>query len=64
MQEQTTQTQISQHLGRRMLQGFAAAAVLSLVAPGPSYSAESLPIGLLKSWVVSLLASCMLPWSQ
>ncbi|KAL0023268.1 hypothetical protein WJX77_001475 [Trebouxia sp. C0004] len=34
-----------------MLQGFAAAAVLSLLAPGPSYSAETLPIGLLKSWV-------------
>lgn len=34
-----------------MLQGFAAAAVFSLLAPGPSYSAETLPIGLLKTWV-------------
>ena len=36
-----------------MVQGFAAAALLSFLAPGPSYSAESIPIGLLKSWIVS-----------
>lgn len=53
---QALQTQASQRFARCMLQGFAAAAVLSLLAPGPSYSAETLPIGLLKSWVVS---SCL-----
>ena len=46
-------TQRPQQFGRCMVQGFAAAAFLSLLAPGPSYSAESLPVGLLKSWIVS-----------
>ena len=53
MEAQATKTYSSQCFGRCILQGFAAAAVLSLLAPGPSYSAESLPIGLLKNWVVS-----------
>lgn len=53
VQDQVIETYTSQRIGRCMLQGFAAAAVLSLLAPGPSYSAETLPIGLLKSWVVS-----------
>ena len=52
-QDHPTQTQSSPHFGRCMVQGFAAAALLSLLAPGPSYSAESIPIGLLKSWIVS-----------
>ena len=52
-QDHVIRIQNSQRLGRCMLQGFAAAAVFSLLAPGPSYSAETLPIGLLKTWVVS-----------
>lgn len=48
-------TQRQHQLGRCMVHGFAAAAFLSFLAPGPSYSAESLPVGLLKSWVVSFL---------
>lgn len=49
-------TQTPQQLGRCMMQGFAAATVLTFLAPGASYSAESLPIGLLKSWIVSVEA--------
>ena len=52
-QESPAQIFYSQQFGRCMAQGFAAAAFLSFLAPLPSYSAESLPIGLLKSWVVS-----------
>ena len=48
-------TQRQHQLGRCMVHGFAAAAFLSFLAPGPSYSAESLPVGLLKSWVVRFL---------
>jgi len=61
VQDQVIQTHNSQRIGRCMLQGFAAAAVLSLLAPGPSYSAETLPIGLLKSWVVSFLILGLCP---
>jgi len=61
VQDQVVQTHNSQRIGRCMLQGFAAAAVLSLLAPGPSYSAETLPIGLLKSWVVSFLILGLCP---
>lgn len=55
-QHRPAQTQTPPQLGRCMVQGFAAATVLTFLAPGPSYSAESLPIGLLKSWIVRLQA--------
>lgn len=42
-----------QRLARSMVHGFAAAALLALMLPDPSYSAESLPIEFLRSWVVS-----------
>lgn len=48
-------------LGRCVVHGFTFAAFLTFLAPGPSYSAESLPVGLLKSWVVSLLKHSL--WS-
>ena len=54
-------TQRQHQLGRCMVHGFAAAAFLTFLAPGPSYSAESLPVGLLKSWVVSSLKHIL--WS-
>ncbi|KAL3154625.1 hypothetical protein ABBQ32_014074 [Trebouxia sp. C0010 RCD-2024] len=50
-QQRPALTQTPQQLGRCMVQGFAAATVLTFLAPGASYSAESLPIGLLKSWI-------------
>lgn len=43
----------TQRLARCTAHGFAAAALLTFVAPGPSYSAESLPIEFLRTWVVS-----------
>ena len=51
--DQNIWKQSPQQIGRCMAEGFGAAALLTLLTPGPSYSAESLPIGLLKSWVVS-----------
>lgn len=57
-QQRPALTQTPQQLGRCMVQGFAAATVLTFLAPGASYSAESLPIGLLKSWIVSVQAWC------
>lgn len=51
----------SQRLARSTAHGFAAAALLTFLLPDPSYSAESLPIEFLRSWVVSaLLHACCL----
>lgn len=55
VQQRPAQTQRQHQLGQCMVHGFAAAAFLSFLAPGPSYSAESLPVGLLKSWIVSFV---------
>ena len=51
----------SRCIGRCLLQGFAFAAMFSLLTPEGSYAAESLPIGLVKSWLVSILA-CSRVW--
>lgn len=45
----------TQRLARCTAHGFAAAALLTFIAPGPSYSAESLPIEFLRTWVVSII---------
>lgn len=46
----------SQRLVRCTLYGFTAAAVLTFTLPDPSYSAEALPIELLRTWVVSTVS--------
>ena len=52
--EHQAQAHEPSRIGRCLLQSFAFAAALSLLTPEASYGAESLPIGLVKSWLVSI----------
>lgn len=54
----------SRRLARSTVHGFAAAALLTLIFPDPSYSAESLPIEFLRTWVVSSVPPYRSAWGH